>query len=322
MDECNVFVKYLPPELTDAEFYQLFKGFGAILSHKIMIDQRTGKSLGYGFVRYGHSSASQNAIKAMNGVRVSNKRLLCKLANISPSSFSQEAPKNPVLHSEDPSDNLYIKPLLKETTEEDLFNLFIPFGPISECKVMLDRFTGQSRQIGFVRYYNVEDARKAKEHMNNYKLDGHSLPLTVKYADNKEQKIARRALKPKPSLPLPPQPTELAPPHPLQLPFAYPVMPFYPPLFPYPPLLSHDMFAPTSSYSVPFFPFDPYQPQNWNEPMATPIDSSLQSDYFEGLPDGTLNIQSLYLDDNHQNGAHPLPYSNFPTLQNTLPDEP
>jgi hypothetical protein len=56
----------------------------------------------------------------MNGHRVANKRLLCKLANQSPSSsssFNPEFVKNPLLVRQTPSDNVYIKPLLSDTTE-------------------------------------------------------------------------------------------------------------------------------------------------------------------------------------------------------------
>lgn len=35
---------------------------------------------------------------------------------------------------------------------DDLRALFEKFGPINTCKVMVDKATGQSRQIGFVRY--------------------------------------------------------------------------------------------------------------------------------------------------------------------------
>lgn len=50
LDDCNVFVKYLPHDLTDRDFYKMFKAFGTVVSSKIMVDQASGKSLGYGFV--------------------------------------------------------------------------------------------------------------------------------------------------------------------------------------------------------------------------------------------------------------------------------
>lgn len=48
LDQCNVFVKYLPPELEEREFQHMFRQYGSVVSSKIMIDQATGKSLGYG----------------------------------------------------------------------------------------------------------------------------------------------------------------------------------------------------------------------------------------------------------------------------------
>jgi RNA recognition motif-containing protein len=197
LDDCNVFVKYLPPDLSDPEFYNLFKSYGPIISSKIMIDQGTGKSLGYGFVRFANSSASLRAIHHMNGQRVANKRLLCKLANLSPSSFTSEFAKHPLLNYQAPSDNIYIKPLLQDTSEDDLHQLFGKYGKIVDCKVMVDRNTGLSRQIGFVRFETKDQATLAIEEMNNYKLNPSAPPLTVKFADTKEQKTARKAIRQK-----------------------------------------------------------------------------------------------------------------------------
>jgi hypothetical protein len=194
LDKCNIFVKFLPPELTNDEFHLLFKSYGTIVSSKIMIDQSTGNSLGYGFVRFSEQESAERAISEMNGQHIANKRLLCKLANQSPSTFASE-PKTSVLHSQEPSDNLYIKPLLSSTTEEDLRALFAGFGEISDCKVMVDRHTGVSRQIGFVRFVQSDSAAKALNAMNGYQLQPNAPPLLVKYADTKEQKDARKAMR-------------------------------------------------------------------------------------------------------------------------------
>lgn len=144
LDDCNVFVKYLPPELTETEFHQMFKPFGSVISSKIMVDT-TGKSLGYGyahifwidlwpsrFVRFSSPEVCNKAISAMNGRKVANKRLLCKLANQSPASspYGTENARNPILRQQLPSDNIYIKPLLLSTTEgnrEPIRGLFWTF---------------------------------------------------------------------------------------------------------------------------------------------------------------------------------------------------
>jgi RNA recognition motif-containing protein len=49
LDECNVFVKYLPQDVDDAALRELFVKFGTIVSCKVMLDNRNGgTSLGFG----------------------------------------------------------------------------------------------------------------------------------------------------------------------------------------------------------------------------------------------------------------------------------
>eukprot|EP01122_Echinamoeba_exundans_P004368 TRINITY_DN143_c0_g2_i3.p1 TRINITY_DN143_c0_g2~~TRINITY_DN143_c0_g2_i3.p1 ORF type:complete len:776 (-),score=85.06 TRINITY_DN143_c0_g2_i3:26-2044(-) len=121
----------------------------------------------------------------MSGHHIGNKTLLCKLSHGPSHSLSP------------PNDNLYIKPLLSTTSESDLRKLFEPFGPIRECKVMVDKNTGISRQIGFVRFESMEDARNALEKMNGHNLvdsdTGASHSLVIKFAESQPQKLSRRA---------------------------------------------------------------------------------------------------------------------------------
>ena len=50
LDDCNVFVKYLPPDISDQELHDLFLEYGKIKSAKVMYDPQTGNSLGYGYL--------------------------------------------------------------------------------------------------------------------------------------------------------------------------------------------------------------------------------------------------------------------------------
>lgn len=133
------------------------------------------------FVRFSTAEEAANAITNMYGQTIGNKTLLCKL--------SHGIPQN----NATPGDNLYIKPLLDTTTETDLLSLFSPHGRILECKVMMDKNTGQSRQIGFVRFATIEEATKALAANNGRYLTDDAPPMVVKYAESRPQKIARRA---------------------------------------------------------------------------------------------------------------------------------
>mmetsp|Transcript_15144 Transcript_15144/g.59291 ORF Transcript_15144/g.59291 Transcript_15144/m.59291 type:complete len:474 (-) Transcript_15144:194-1615(-) len=183
VDTRNVFVKFLPPSVTDTVLYEMFSDFGQIISAKVMVDHQTGNSLGYGFVRFYSDEDAAKSIEAMCGKKVGNKTLLCKLSN---------CPTNPSTANLHPDTNLYIKPLLETTTEEELFRLFSEYGEVEECKVMVDKHTGSSRQIGFVRFSKQEDATTAMTAMNGQRLQPDSSPLIVRYAETDTQRSARK----------------------------------------------------------------------------------------------------------------------------------
>jgi RNA recognition motif-containing protein len=79
-DPCNIFVKHLPPDLTDATLHSLFAPFGTIISARVMKNPTTNTSLGYGFVKFSTPEEANNAITHMSGVKVANKYLLVKHA--------------------------------------------------------------------------------------------------------------------------------------------------------------------------------------------------------------------------------------------------
>eukprot|EP01132_Coremiostelium_polycephalum_P004034 gene4034-5049_t len=180
-DQTNVFVKYLPNEFKDDDLYSLFSSFGKVLSSKVMIDSK-GNSYGYGFVRFSNPNESALAIESMDGYQLMNKKLLCRLSNL----YSN-------YNSKFPSNNLFIKPLPPNVSDEQLRQLFLPFGEIVECKVMVDQ-NGQSKLAGFVRFQNESDATKAIQSMNGVKI-GDNNPLVVKYADTEQQKSLRKQRK-------------------------------------------------------------------------------------------------------------------------------
>jgi RNA recognition motif-containing protein len=127
--------------------------------------RRSGESLGFGFVRFSKEDEASNAILEMNGKSFQNKQLTVKYAS---------PPKNrgPMT----PSLTLYVKPLLPSFTEgffffffyvifvlEELRSLFSPFGEITEVKILYDHETNLRRQVGFIRFAQMESSIKAQK---------------------------------------------------------------------------------------------------------------------------------------------------------------
>jgi polyadenylate-binding protein len=76
----NLYVKNLSDEMTDEELCAEFSKFGGITSFKIMRDDTTGRSRGFGFVCFTSADDSTRAITEMNGRMVQNKPLYVAVA--------------------------------------------------------------------------------------------------------------------------------------------------------------------------------------------------------------------------------------------------
>ncbi|GAM20375.1 hypothetical protein SAMD00019534_035500 [Acytostelium subglobosum LB1] len=185
VDQCNVFVKFLPSEYTEKELYNLFDHCGQIVNTKVMVNTKTGQSLGYGFVRFSSPTEASDAIQRMNRYQLGNKTLLCKLskpiqiANISTDSLSGQ-PSVEDQEIGEPCPTIFLRVLSPTITNAQLRAAFERFGEIIECQVHTNPISGKSKRSGMVRYASTEEATYALERMKNTMLLGDT-PLIVKY---------------------------------------------------------------------------------------------------------------------------------------------
>src|SRR3989337_4514180 len=71
--------------------------------------------------------------------------------------------------------NLFVGSLPFSVTEGALSQLFAQFGQVISAKIISDRYSGQSRGVGFVEMATDEEALKAIEKLNNYNLEGRNI---------------------------------------------------------------------------------------------------------------------------------------------------
>jgi CUG-BP- and ETR3-like factor len=91
-----------------------------------------------------------------------------------------------------PENKLFIGMLSREATEDDVQELFEPYGEIREI-YMIRNADGSSRCSAFLRYNKRESAAKAISSLNNsVVMEGAARPLIVKFADNKQQRNQRQ----------------------------------------------------------------------------------------------------------------------------------
>lgn len=182
MTGLNLYVGNMSSTITDELLHRLFARFGEIQSCKVMTDRVTGESKGFGFVKFDDEGNALRAASAMSGVEVDGSSLLVKIAD----KDQTGAP------SVRPSDNLFIRNLPLNFTEQDLNAVFSSFGAISSSIIIRDLKSGQSKGFGMVKFSNVADAATAMKKVNGMQLSGSERPLEVKYAEGEEEKLARK----------------------------------------------------------------------------------------------------------------------------------
>ena len=82
--------------------------------------------------------------------------------------------------------NLYVGNLSFSTTENDLREMFAPYGKVERASLVNDRDTGRSRGFGFVEMTNDDEAAAAISALNGKDSDGR--PLTVNEARPKAER--------------------------------------------------------------------------------------------------------------------------------------
>jgi RNA recognition motif-containing protein len=73
--------------------------------------------------------------------------------------------------------NLFVGNMSLQTTENDLRQLFEPFGEVSRVSVITDRDTGRPRGFAFVEMARDEDAAKAIAAINGKDVEGRALTV-------------------------------------------------------------------------------------------------------------------------------------------------
>lgn len=71
--------------------------------------------------------------------------------------------------------NIYVGNLSWGLKDQDLANLFAPYGEVSSAKIVTDKFTQRSKGFGFVEMANEEEAKAAIAGLHGSEVEGRNL---------------------------------------------------------------------------------------------------------------------------------------------------
>ncbi|KAI4329061.1 hypothetical protein L6164_021365 [Bauhinia variegata] len=174
----NIFVGDLSPEVTDAMLFACFSVYPSCSDARVMWDQKTGRSRGFGFVCFRNQQDAQSAINDLTGKWLGSRQLRCNWATKGAGAIEdkQNSETKSVVeltngssedgrettNSDAPENNpqyttVYVGNLSPEVTQLDLHRHFhaLGAGAIEEVRVQRDK------GFGFVRYSTHAEAALA-----------------------------------------------------------------------------------------------------------------------------------------------------------------
>ena len=87
---------------------------------------------------------------------------------------------------------LYVGSLPYSLTEEELKDVFTPFGAVVSARIITDKMTGKSKGFGFVEMEEEEMANKAIEATHGSELHGRTLIVNIAHPEQKRTSFAPR----------------------------------------------------------------------------------------------------------------------------------
>jgi len=88
---------------------------------------------------------------------------------------------------------LYVGSLPYSLTEEELKELFLPFGGVLSARIITDKMTGRSKGFGFVEMDSADSAQKAIEATHGAEFQGRTLIVNIAHPEQKKTGFAPRS---------------------------------------------------------------------------------------------------------------------------------
>jgi len=221
--DANLYISGLPKTMTQKDVEDMFTRFGRIINSRVLVDQATGLSRGVAFIRFDRRMEAEEAIKHLNGSKPAgapepitvkfaanpnqarNSQLLSQLYHNQSRRFG-----GPVHHQAQrfrfspmnvdhmggvssmnvASSNstsgwcIFIYNLGQDADEGILWQMFGPFGAVTNVKVIRDFNTNKCKGFGFVTMTNYEEAAMAIASLNGYRLGEKVLQVSFKTSKN------------------------------------------------------------------------------------------------------------------------------------------
>ncbi|KAG9159598.1 hypothetical protein Leryth_013581 [Lithospermum erythrorhizon] len=175
----TIFVGDLSAEVTDYILQETFKSvYTSVKGAKVVTDRTTGRSKGYGFVRFGDESEQLRAMTEMNGVVCSSRPMRIgpaadkkqPMAGVQKASYQN--PQGDQGESDPNNTTIFVGGLDPNVSDDHLKQVFSQFGELVHVKIPV------GKRCGFVQFANRRDAEASLAALNGTQIGGQNVRLS------------------------------------------------------------------------------------------------------------------------------------------------
>ena len=152
-EEAIVFATNVDFQIEEDILWELFTQTGPVVSVFLPKDKITKDHKGFAFIEFRNEVDAEYTIKVLQGVKLHGKAL--KLSQANPQQKIHEIGANVFIGNLDPS-----------ISEQQIYDSFSSFGPITSCKILRDTNTGLSKGVALVSFNSFESSDQAIKTMN------------------------------------------------------------------------------------------------------------------------------------------------------------
>jgi len=181
-DRRTVFVQQLAARLRTRDLKDFFEQVGEVVDAQIVKDRVSGRSKGVGYVEFREEASVEKAIE-LTGQKLLGIPIIAQLTEAEKNRQARNTEGTATQSNGIPFHRLYVGNIHFSITEEDLKNVFEPFGELEFVQLQKEDQQGRSKGYGFVQFIDPAQAKEALEKMNGFELAGR--PIRVGLGNDK-----------------------------------------------------------------------------------------------------------------------------------------
>ncbi|EXJ74626.1 uncharacterized protein A1O5_02923 [Cladophialophora psammophila CBS 110553] len=164
-----------------------FEEFGELGGVRLITQREDGRSKGYGYVEFVNATDAAKAHAAKQGYELDGRVMNVDFANKKTDAGDKQEKRRQSYGDKlsEPSDTLFLGNLSFEITEDDVYNVFAPYGTPTGVRIPTDKETGNVKGYGYVTFATLDEAKAALEGAQGSYVKNR--PMRVDYAQPRQQ---------------------------------------------------------------------------------------------------------------------------------------